>query len=34
MVAPKEASRVGQLDCMPTAGTRSVLAVFFSGGGK
>lgn len=30
MVAQKVASRVGLFDCMPTAGTLSVLAVFFS----
>mgnify|MGYP000876489297 CR=1 FL=1 len=34
MVAPKVATRVGLFDCMPTAGTRSVLAVSFSGGRK
>lgn len=32
MVALKEAPRVGLFDCMPTGGTRSVLAVSFSGG--
>ena len=30
MVAQKVAPRVGQYDCMPTVGTPSVLAVFFS----
>ena len=30
MVAQKVASYVGQFDCMPTVGTLSVLAVFFS----
>ena len=29
MVAQKVTSRVGLLDCMPTAGTLSVLAVLF-----
>jgi hypothetical protein len=34
MVAQKVTSRVGQFDCMPTAGTLSVLAVFFFSGKK
>jgi hypothetical protein len=34
MVAHKVASRVVASDCMPTAGTHSVLAVTFSGGRK
>lgn len=31
MVALKAPTRVGLFDCMPTAGTHRVLAVFFPG---